>query len=362
MKTYQIPMVPGPTSVSREVLEAGLINYGSADIEKDYIELYAETSRMLGEIMQTKNQVVIQTGEGMLALWSALKSCLLPGDKVLALSTGLFGYGMGQMAESIGCEVHTIGFGFDETFTDFDLIEKAIREFQPKMITMVQNETPSGTMNPVAEIGLLKEKYGVPLLYVDAVSGIGGSVVKTDDWHIDLCLGGSQKCLSAPASMSFLSVSPKAWEIIEEVQYVGYDALLPFRTAVEDAYFPYTPYWQGTAQLHKACELLLEEGLERVIERHEKVAEYCRERIEGMGLRLYPVSDAMPSPTVTAVYVPENITWEELDARLRERGVVMGGNYGCLAGEVFRIGHMGSQANLNLVKEALDVLEEIVRS
>lgn len=362
MKTYQIPMVPGPTSVSHEVLEAGMKNYGSADIEKDYVELYADTARMLGEIMQTKNQVVIQTGEGMLALWSALKSCLLPGDKVLALSTGLFGYGMGQMAESIGCEVRTMGFGFDETFTDFDLIEKAIREFQPKMITMVQNETPSGTMNPVEEIGLLKEKYGVPLLYVDAVSGIGGSVVKTDDWHIDLCLGGSQKCLSAPASMSFLSVSPKAWEIIEKVQYVGYDALLPFHTAVEDAYFPYTPYWQGTAQLHKACELLLEEGLERVIERHEKVAEYCRERIEEMGLRLYPVADAVPSPTVTAVYVPENMTWEKLDARLRDRGVVMGGNYGCLAGEVFRIGHMGSQANLNLVKEALDVLEEIVRS
>lgn len=362
MKTYHIPMVPGPTSVSHEVLEAGIKNYGSADIEKDYVELYTDTARMLGEIMQTKNQVVIQTGEGMLALWSALKSCLLPGDKVLALSTGLFGYGMGQMAESIGCEVRTMGFGFDETFTDFDLIEKAIREFQPKMITMVQNETPSGTMNPVEEIGLLKEKYGVPLLYVDAVSGIGGSVVKTDDWHIDLCLGGSQKCLSAPASMSFLSVSPKAWEIIEKVQYVGYDALLPFHTAVEDAYFPYTPYWQGTAQLHKACELLLEEGLERVIERHEKVAEYCRERIEEMGLRLYPVADAVPSPTVTAVYVPENMTWEELDARLRDRGVVMGGNYGCLAGEVFRIGHMGSQANLNLIKEALDVLEEIVRS
>ena len=362
MKTYQIPMVPGPTSVSHEVLEAGMKNYGSADIEKDYVELYADTARMLGEIMQTKNQVVIQTGEGMLALWSALKSCLLPGDKVLALSTGLFGYGMGQMAESIGCEVRTMGFGFDETFTDFDLIEKAIREFQPKMITMVQNETPSGTMNPVEEIGLLKEKYGVPLLYVDAVSGIGGSVVKTDDWHIDLCLGGSQKCLSAPASMSFLSVSPKAWETIEKVQYVGYDALLPFHTAVKDSYFPYTPYWQGTAQLHKACELLLEEGLERVIERHEKVAEYCRERIEEMGLRLYPVADAVPSPTVTAVYVPENMTWEELDARLRDRGVVMGGNYGCLAGEVFRIGHMGSQANLNLVKEALDVLEEIVRS
>ena len=233
MKIYRIPMVPGPVSVSREVLEAGQENFGSADLEKEYIDLYKATEKSLRKIMQTKNSVVIQTGEGMLALWSALKSCLLPGDKVLVLSTGLFGYGMGGMAEAIGCEVRTVGFGFDETFTDFDLIEKAIREFQPKMITMVQNETPSGTMNPVAEIGALKEKYAVPLLYVDAVSGLGGSVVKTDEWHIDLCLGASQKCLSAPASMSFLSVSDRAWEIIEEVGYVGYDALLPFRTAVK---------------------------------------------------------------------------------------------------------------------------------
>ena len=286
MKIYRIPMVPGPVSVSREVLEAGQENFGSADLEKEYIELYKATEKSLRKIMQTKNSVVIQTGEGMLALWSALKSCLLPGDKVLVLSTGLFGYGMGGMAEAIGCEVRTVGFGFDETFTDFDLIEKAIREFQPKMITMVQNETPSGTMNPVAEIGALKEKYAVPLLYVDAVSGLGGSVVKTDEWHIDLCLGASQKCLSAPASMSFLSVSDRAWEIIEEVGYVGYDALLPFRTAVKNAYFPYTPYWQGTAQLNKACELILEEGLGKVIARHQKVAGYCRERIVKMGLKL----------------------------------------------------------------------------
>ena len=167
MKIYRIPMVPGPVSVSREVLEAGQENFGSADLEKEYIDLYKATEKSLRKIMQTKNSVVIQTGEGMLALWSALKSCLLPGDKVLVLSTGLFGYGMGGMAEAIGCEVRTVGFGFDETFTDFDLIEKAIREFQPKMITMVQNETPSGTMNPVAEIGALKEKYAVPLLYVD---------------------------------------------------------------------------------------------------------------------------------------------------------------------------------------------------
>lgn len=353
-------MVPGPVSVAREVLEAGMVNYGSADLEKDYIDLYKSTEKSLRKIMKTRNSVVIQTGEGMLALWSAMKSCLLPGDKVLALSTGLFGYGMGEMAESIGCEVRIVGFGFDESINDFALIEKAIQEFQPKMITMVQNETPSGTMNPVAEIGELKEKYGVPLLYVDAVSGLGGSVVKTDDWHIDLCLGGSQKCLSAPASMSFLSVSDKAWEIIEEIGYVGYDALLPFRYAVKNAYFPYTPYWQGTAQLNKACELLLKEGLSNAIARHKKVAGYCRQRAIDMGLRLYPAPDAIPSPTVTAVYVPDKISWKKLDAAFRAEGLVVGGNYGCLAGEVFRIGHMGTQANLNLVKEAMDIIEKAI--
>lgn len=353
-------MVPGPVSVPQEILEVANVDYGSADLEKEYTDLYLATEKALQQIMGTHNRVVIQTGEGMLALWSALKSSLLPGDKVLAVSTGLFGYGIGSMAESIGCDVRTVGFGFDETIHDFEPVEKAIAEFQPKMITMVQNETPSGTMNCVEGIGRLKEKYNVPLLYVDAVSGIGGSVVKTDEWNIDFCLGASQKCLSAPANMSFLSVSEKAWEIINEVGYSGYDALLPFQMAPENRYYPYTPYWQGTAQLHKACELLLEEGIGNAIARHEKVAEYCRQRIVHMGLKLYPAADATLSPTVTAVCVPEDMEWAVLDEKLREKGLVVGGNYGVLAGEVFRIGHMGTQANLNLVKEAMDILEQVV--
>lgn len=361
METYQISMTPGPVSVPAEILNAGNVNFGSADLEKDYIDLYKQTEKALKRIMQTRNSVVIQTGEGMLALWSALKSTLLPGDRVLALSTGLFGYGIGAMAESLGCEVKTIGFGFDETLNDFELIEKAIREFQPKMITMVQNETPSGTMNPVAEIGELKVKYGVPLLYVDAVSGLGGSVVKTDEWHIDLCLGASQKCLSAPANMAFLSVSDKAWEIAEENGYVGYDALLPFREAVKNAYFPYTPYWQGTAQLCKAAEVLLGEGLSRAIARHRKVAEYCREKAMEIGLKLYPAADAVCSPTVTALYVPEKMGWKKLDAQLRSEGLVVGGNYGCLAGEVFRIGHMGSQADLVQVGKAMEIIGKVLK-
>ena len=296
----------------------------------------------------------------MLVLWTALKSTLKPGDRVLVLSTGLFGEGFGDMTKALGCEIRVLDFGYDETIHDFDVVEKAIVEFKPKMITMVQNETPSGTTNPVKEIGDLKVKYGVPLLCVDIVSGLGGTPIHVDDWHVDFALGGSQKCLSAPANMSFLSVSEEAWKIVEEVNYAGYEALLPFRNVTETGYFPYTPYWQGTAQLHKACELIFEEGLESCIARHEKVAIYCRERIKEMGLKIYPVKGAVCSPTVTAVYVPEHMTWERLDSELRVQGMVVGGNYGKLAGKVFRIGHMGSQANINLIKEAMDILETVV--
>lgn len=361
MEIYPLSMVPGPVSVPQEILAAGKVNYGSADIEKEYIQLYKATEKSLQKIMQTRNSVVIQTGEGMLALWSALKSTLQPGDKVLAISTGLFGYGIGEMAESIGCDVRILGFGFDESVTDFEIVEKAIKEFAPKMITIVQNETPSGTVNSIKEIGELKEKYGVPLLYVDAVSGLGGSVVKTDEWHIDLCLGASQKCLSAPASMSFLSVSEKAWQIVEEISYVGYEALLPFREAVANRYFPYTPYWQGTAQLYTASQLILKEGLTKVIARHDSVASYCREKSFEIGLKLFPAIDATPSPTVTALYVPKKMTWKKFDTALREKGLVVGGNFGCLAGEVFRIGHMGSQADKKMVESTMEIISSVLK-
>ncbi len=360
MKTYSLPLVPGPVSVPDDILKLGLTNYGSADMEEEYSALYGDTEVLLRELMGTRNRIVIHTGEGMIALWSAMKSTLAPGDRVLALSTGLFGYGMGTMAESAGCEVMTVGFDYDDDISDLDRVEEAIRSFRPKMITMVENETPSGIRNNVEAIGRLKTKYGVHLLYVDAVSGIGGDLIRTDDWNVDLCLGGSQKCISAPPHTAFFSVSDKAWEIAEKVNYAGYDAFLPFRTAPEDGNFPYTPYWQGLAQLHGACLRIKEEGMETVRKRHRETAMFVRKRIREMGLRLFPRREEIMSDTVTAVYVPDAWSWKDLDKALRLRGLVLGGNYGCLSGKVFRIGHMGTQADMELVKKAMDILEETV--
>jgi len=142
-------------------------------LESEFFELYNQTEANLRIIMSTRNQVVIQTGEGMLALWSALKSCLAPGDRVLSIATGVFGDGIGDMAASVGAVVHKISLPFNETIADTDQIKAAIESYSPKMITVVHCETPSGTLNPVAEIGEIKKEFEVPLLYVDAVASIG---------------------------------------------------------------------------------------------------------------------------------------------------------------------------------------------
>ncbi|MBW1842351.1 MAG: alanine--glyoxylate aminotransferase family protein [Deltaproteobacteria bacterium] len=360
MEIYPIPMVPGPVKVPQAVLDAYQTNYGSADMEAEFLELYNKTGANLKRILETQNQVVIKSGEGMIALWGALKSCLLPGDRVLAIATGVFGDGIGDMAALIGATVRKISLSYDKTISDMSEIEEAIASFKPKMITAVHCETPSGTLNPITELGRLKKQYQVPLLYVDAVASIGGTPVLTDDWQIDLCLGGGQKCLSALPDMSFLSVSDTAWEIIRTVDYAGYDALKPFKAALASHYFPYTPNWHGVAGLNAGAALILTEGLPNSFERHETVATYCRKKLTGMGLSLFPAPDAIQSPTVTAINVPGGVTWPELDARFREHGLVVGGSYGPLAGKVFRLGHMGTQADMKLVKQALSVIESVI--
>ncbi len=358
MKTYPIPMIPGPVSVPADVLAAYQADYGSGDLEPEFLDLYNRTEANLRIILGTRNSVAIQTGEGMLALWSALKSCIRPGERVLALATGVFGYGIGDMARSIGAEVRTLGLPYDQTFRDWSAVERAIDDFKPKMITIVHCETPSGTLNPLAELGKIKRAHNVPLLYVDSVAALGGVPVETDAWSIDLLLGGSQKALSVPPGMSFVAISPAAWEIIAEVGYVGYDALLPFRTAQQDFYFPYTPYWHGMAALNAGAERILAEGLEVCFARHERAAQRCRAGIVEMGLDLFPAPEAIPSPTVTAVKVPDGMGWAELDARFRKAGLAAGGSYGPLAGKVFRLGHMGTQADDALVDRALKVIRQ----
>ena len=195
MKRYPVPLVPGPTTVPEEILAAGHFDFGSGDMEAEFFDQYARVEEKLRSIIRTRHRIAIMSGEAMVVLWGALKSTLAPGDRVLSVATGVFGYGIAEMARTITAEVQVVGFEYDEA-ADPEKVSAAIAAFRPRMVTMVHVEAPSGVVNPVAAVGEAVRAHGVPLFYVDAVAGAGGAELATDDWGIDLCLLGSQKCFS----------------------------------------------------------------------------------------------------------------------------------------------------------------------
>jgi aspartate aminotransferase-like enzyme len=358
VKIYDIPLVPGPVRVPKEVLAAYGRDYPSADLEPEFVELYRDTAGMLGQIMRTRNQVAIALGEAMVVLWGAMKSALAPGDRVLCIASGVFGHGFADLARAAGAEARVVASPADEV-PDPDEVAAAARDYRPTLVTMVHCETPSGTLTPVEAIGArLRETAPDALFLVDAVASIGGAPLDTDGAGIDLCLLGTQKCLSAVPDLGIVAVSERAWDRIEAVGYQGYDALAPFRRAAEEHYFPYTHSWHAVAALNVACHRLLNEGLEQAWARHERVARGWRDAIRALGLELFPRREEDNSPTVTAVRVPEGMTWPELDRRLRERGMAVGGSWGDQAGQVFRIGHMGTQATDYLLERGATALQD----
>lgn len=358
MKRYNIPLVPGPVRIAPATLAAYGHDYPSADLEPEFVALYRETAARLGQIMRTRNQVVIALGEAMVVLWGTMKSALGPGDRVLAVNSGLFGGGFAEMARVTGAEARTVDFPFDEA-PDPDRVAEAALAFAPTLVTMVHCETPCGTLTPVEAVGQrLREVAPDALFVVDAVASIGGAPLDTDAAGIDFCLLGTQKCLATVPDLGIVAVSERGWAKVERVGYAGYDALAPFRHAADRRYFPYTHSWHAVAALNTACGALLDEGLDAAHARHARVAQRWRDAIREMGLILFPRREADCSPTVTAIRVPDDLGWPALDGRLRERGMAVGGNYGELAGKVFRIGHMGAQATDDLFERGAAVLRE----
>lgn len=362
MRYAPIPMVPGPVSLHPDVRAVLGLDYGSGQVEPDFMNVYDATSRSIARLMGTENDVVLMTGEGMLALWGALKSCLRAGDGVVSVGTGVFGDGIGDMAASLGCRVEKVSLPYNSTIGDLTPVEEAIRRVGPVMLTAVHCETPSGTLNPLAALGQLKKDMNVPLFYMDCVASLGGAPVLADAWNVDLALGGSQKCLSCPPSMSMVGVSPAAWERMAEVNYQGYDAIAPFRHVREDGRCPYTPSWHGIAALQAGAQALFAEGLREVFQRHEETASRCRAGLAGLGIALWTAPNAVNAPTVTAAMIPAGWTWPQWKQALRQHGLVCTGSFGPMDGKVFRLGHMGTQAQPWLMDMALEAIARALRA
>ena len=295
----------------------------------------------------------------MSILWAALKCTLKAGDKMLAVSSGLFGEGFAEMAESFGVNAEICAFDYD-SIPDPEKVREHVKKFRPKVITAVHCETPSGTLTKnLADLGSIANEFNA-LFVVDFVSSAGGAPLDVDACKIDIGLLGSQKVLSLTPSLSISSISQRAWEIIERVNYSGYEAYSGWRNVPEKKFMPYTHDWQSMKALNLSLNAIIQEGINNALKRHEESAKLCRSLGREIGLKLFPKSEDFCSPTVSAFYVPEKFTWDEFNFLLRENGLAVGGNYGKLAGKIFRVGHMGSQADINLVKLGMNIIREIL--
>lgn len=345
----RLVLTPGPTTVEEPVRRALARPVTNPDVDPAFVEFYDGLTKKLARIMGTSNPVLVLTGEGMLGLDAAVASLVEPGEPVLVVSNGVFGRGFGDLVARYGGIPVLVERPFDQAPAPEDLEATLAAHPGIRVATLVHCETPTGFLNPVETLLPVLQAHGV-ISIVDAVSSLGADRVDADGWGIDVLLGASQKALSAPTGLAFLSVSDRAWEKMERRQrpIPGFYAnLLEWKRAWLDAAeraFPYTPAAEAMVALDAACDALLAEGLEHAQARHRRLAAAVRSALREAGFRLF-APEAHAASGVTAFWPPEGIDERAFRRRLwEEQGVLMGGSVGEMAGRLWRVGHMGSGA------------------
>ncbi len=363
-RNVRLLMTPGPVEVSPRVL-AALSSPQIYHYYPGFIEFYGETAEKVKRVFQTRHDVVIMQGEGVLGLEAAVANILNPGDKVVVCDSGPFGKWFGVYVENHGGAVmeasvdprEVIGVGTVKSVLD--------EHKDAKALTVVHCETPCGTLNPVGEICREAKKRGL-ITIVDAVASLGGTEVKPDEWGIDICISASQKCISSTAGLTLLAVSEDAWRAMEgrkKPLVNSYLSILDYRNTWRRKRFPFTPLVAEIYALNAAVSELLEEGLEHSFKRHREAAELCRRYAIELGLNLWPKREEYASSTVTAIELPAEYTESDIVEHMADRyGVLIGGGYGETKGRVLRVGHMGYQATTANIITTMEALRLTLRS
>ncbi|MGH9320480.1 MAG: pyridoxal-phosphate-dependent aminotransferase family protein [Vicinamibacteria bacterium] len=356
----EMTLAGGPVQATertlRDMARPVLYHYDPA-----FIELFDRTSNLLKDVYRTKYDVVILQGEAILGLEAAAASLITPGDKVLNLVSGVFGKWFELFIARYGGETIELGVPYDDAIDPADVRKKLETNPGIRFLSVVHSETPSATVNPVAEIGRIAKEFGVVTI-VDTVSGLGGELLSPEEWGIDVAIAGPQKCLGGPPGLSLLAVSLEAWKVMEskrEPLRGSFLSILDWKdTWLEKKVFPYTPSVSTIYGLESVLVQALEEGMERLAARHGTIARACRRGVEAMGLELWAAREEIAGPVVTGVVVPEGIEDKTLRGHLRERyGITISGGYGELSGKLFRLGHMGMAAHPAYLSAQLAMLE-----
>lgn len=346
--------IPGPTPIPSRVERAmsrPMIGHRSGD----FSQLFAETAERLKYVFQTQNSVYIMAGSGTSGLEAAVANTVNAGDTVLVCTGGNFGERFVKIVKAYGANVVTVSCEWG-TAIDPREVEAALNEHpEIKVVFATHCETSTGVLHDIRAIGEVVKKTNA-LLVVDAVSSLGGADIPMDAWNIDVLVTGSQKCLMLPTGLCFISLSPKAWDVVETVESPRfYFDLRAYRKQFAANTTPYTPAVSLVFGLAEVMTMFEQEGLQNVFDRHLLMQKMVREAMKALGLALF-TADEVSSPTVTSVK-GSGYDVEAMRKILRKDfNMVVAGGQQHLKGEIFRVGHMGYATPIDML-QAVTALE-----
>jgi len=369
-----ILMIPGPTELPHSVIQA-MNQPPTIQYDQSFDEGVLEpTTLALREVFQTQNEVILLPGSGRTALEAGAASVIEPGDPVLIVVAGQFGLLMREIMARLGAAITEFPVELGARL-DLDRLAREAERVRPKAITLVHNETSTGTTYPAAEVGLIARRAGA-LFFLDTVSSIAGLDVRTDEWGVDLNMTGSQKCLAAPLGLALAAVSDRAWEVMAQRKTKpatrAYDLLLWKEWWIPRSRGGQVPDGAPrrqpvsmpthlTAAMREAVRLILAEGLPHRFRRHEVAAAALRAGLAAQGLE--PFADpTVLSSTVTCVRTPRGIDPAAVVARMRDQhGILIGTGLAEMRTFTLRIGTMGLTASPQYVLPTLSALELVLR-
>jgi pyridoxamine--pyruvate transaminase len=338
----------GPVDAYPAVLR-GLSSPIFYDFDPWFQGFYQRVNEKAAAALRSNRPAVILQGEPVLGLEAAAASLISRRDVVLNLASGVYGKGFGYWSARYHKEMVEIEVPYNEAIDPAAVKEAFARRPDIKIVSVVHHDTPSGTINPVKEIGRIVADHDA-LMIVDAVSSWGGMDIHPEDCHADIFVTGPNKCLGGAPGLTLMYVSDRAWrhmEANEAAPRASMLSILDWRHAWRsDKPFPFTPSVAEINGLDAALENYLAEGPEKVWARHALTARACRRGIVAMGLALWPAREEIAADTVTAVKVPAGVEDATLrDAVRRLYGVAFSAGRGQTLGKLIRIGHMGPVAN-----------------
>ena len=355
---------PGPSNVHPRVLRA-LAQPLVGHLDPVFLKLMGEIQTLLRYAFQTENRLTIPlSATGSAGMEACLVNLLEPGDKVLIGVNGVFGARMMDIAGRCGAVPIAVEADWGKVIEPDAMMSAHRAHPDAKAVCLVHAETSTGAWQPLEEVGAALASTDT-LFIVDAVTSLAGAPLYVDDWKIDACYSGTQKCLSCPPGLSPVTFSDKALHALRArrgpVQSWYLDLSMIEKYWGDERVYHHTAPVSMNYALAEALRLVREEGLEARWQRHQRHHEALREGLAAMGLPL-TAQEGRQLWMLNAVGIPAGVDDAEVRSfLLRDYNLEIGGGLGPLKGKVWRIGLMGESSNPANILLVLTALERALR-